>query len=140
MRSVKDIISDFVKVREQRRALEKKAQELKDGPEAQLEQEIILALNAGGMKSVNFPDIGMVTVKNSYHYEIADNAKLMLCMLASMTKALKEHRDVQDAVLLQSRVSKSALEALVGEDASEDKLALLGVRRAEKSTVSITKR
>lgn len=123
-----------------RRKLENLANELKQGPEAKYENDIILGMSMLGIKSANYPDLGMVTVRESYHYEITDMEKLSNAMFVQMVKAVKAKHSAQDAVLLQGRISRDALESLVGEDATEEQLAQLGVRKAAKVNVSITKK
>ena len=88
----------YTEVREKRAQLEKKAAELKE-IEANIKAEILMNLEAQGLESCK--EDGYTLSRN--------HTKLQECMFNLMSAAKAEGRPLQDGVLLQRTVSKSAV-------------------------------
>ena len=54
MEQLRDIIERFIAVRDERRALERQAEELKRGEETDLKNRILMRMHEQGMKTINF--------------------------------------------------------------------------------------
>lgn len=151
MKSITDLVESYIEVRTRRQELEAKANDIKNGEEQELKTLILAEMAAQGMKSVHLEGVGRVTSRVSYHYEIKDMEKLSKCMFKAMATAIENGRPVSDGLLLQRRVSKEALENLIGDtvqkvnqNASQedyDRISeyLFGVKNVGKNNLSITK-
>ena len=97
----------YTEVREKRAQLEKKAAELKE-IEAKIKAEILMNLEAQGLESCKEAGYTL-SRKHTLRAEVADHTKLQECMFNLMSAAKAEGRPLQDGVLLQRTVSKSAV-------------------------------
>lgn len=141
MMTLNDMVREYITLRAERLALEKKAKDIKDGREAELRNSILMELAAQGMKSAHLEGVARVTSKASTHYEIVDLELLAQVMFKRMIDNLKEGRSLSDALMLQSRPSREALETFM-EDAggiTEQAMQALGVKLVERPDLSVTK-
>ena len=97
----------YTEVREKRAQLEKKAAELKE-IEANIKAEILMNLEAQGLESCKEGGYTL-SRKHTVRAEVTDHTKLQECMFNLMSAAKAEGRPLQDGVLLQRTVSKSAV-------------------------------
>lgn len=136
-------------MRTRRQELEKEADGIKNGREAELKAQILAEMSAQGMKSANLEGVGRVVSKVTYHYEIRDIEALAVQMFKTMLESAKAGRPFSDGLLLQRRVSKEQLEAHMeavasciegsGPDADAAAATMFGVKYVAKNDLSITK-
>lgn len=106
-----EAIKTYQELRELRSRYEKKALEIKEA-ENKIKAEIIAELDALGIDS--FKEGGYtLSRKHSVRAEVADHNMLQEAMFALMIKAKKEGRPLQDGLLLQRTVSKTAVLDLI---------------------------
>lgn len=106
-----EAIKTYQELRELRSRYEKKALEIKEA-ENKIKAEIIAELDALGIDS--FKEGGYtLSRKHSVRAEVADHNMLQEAMFALMVKAKKEGRPLQDGLLLQRTVSKTAVLDLI---------------------------
>lgn len=97
----------YTEVREKRAQLEKKAAQLKE-IEAGIKAEILMNLESQGLESCKEGGYTL-SRKHTVRAEVSDHTKLQECMFNLMSTAKAEGRPLQDGVLLQRTVSKSAV-------------------------------
>lgn len=121
-----DAIKTYQELREIRSQLEKKAAEVKEA-ENKIKADIIAELDALGIDS--FKEGGYtISRKHAVRAEVADHNILQETMFALMAQAKKEGRPLQDGLLLQRTVSKTAVLALIRKG--------LGLREEDELKVS----
>lgn len=128
-----------MEARNERLALEKKAADLKRDIEEPLRVQILQVMAAQGLKSANVEGLGRVVCKESHHYEIMDIEGLAYQMFKSMVKAAEEGRPLSDGLLLQRRVHRENLDAMIEAAGGMGKAAEFGVRNVTKTDLSYTK-
>lgn len=122
-------------------ALEKQADEIKKGEEAELKKAIMAEFMSQGLKSANVDGIGKVVMKTTYHYEIRDLNQLAYQQLAMLVQAAKDGRPLSDGLILQARIHKDNLEnTLTDAGIPPEQLAqMFGVAREGRDDLSFTK-
>lgn len=139
MEQLRDIIERFVAVRDERRALERQAEELRRGEESELKNRIIMKMHEQGMKTINFDSLGRVTSKARVAYAVYDHEKLAKFLLRSLLLAHKEGRALADGLFLQSRVRADVLNAMIEAGEIAD-INDAGISTIETPEISVTKR
>lgn len=138
MRTLKELVDEYVAVRQERMNLEQRAEDLKNGKELELKTAIIGEMTASGVKTVNFGS-HRVTARDTYHYEIRDVNALLTTQVREFVRAHNEGRPLVDSLLLQSRIHKGNLEALMGFVADDGRLDAMGVARSARTDLSLTR-
>lgn len=141
MDKLNELAKMFVDVRTKRLALEKEANEIKNGAEKLLRYSLLMMLEANGVKSVHVENIGRIVRTEKNFYSIADLEKFAYRMFKSMQKAQEEGRPLSNALLLQKRVHKEALESHMDtlDIEEKDKLAeLFGINYITVNDISFT--
>lgn len=128
-----------MEARNERLALEKKAADLKRDIEEPLRVQILQVMAAQGLKSANVEGLGRVVCKESRHYEITDIESLAYQTFKLMVKAAEEGRPLSDGLLLQRRVHRENLDAMIEAAGGMGKAAEFGVRSVTKTDLSYTK-
>ena len=112
MNTLPALISRYIDARRRRLELEAQAQEIAAGEERPLQEQILALMAADGVSSLKLDGIGRVVRRSKGHYEIRDTEKLARVMLKNMCVAVQNGRPITDAMLLQRRVSRDAVETL----------------------------
>ena len=115
MATITELAKRYAEVRQARLELEKQADEIKKGEEAELKKAIMAEFTAQGLKSANVEGVGKVVLKTTYHYEIRDLNMLAYQQLATLVQAAKEGRPLSDGLILQARIHKDNLENTLTE-------------------------
>lgn len=141
MATITELAARYAQVRQERMALEKQADEIKKGEEAELKKAIMAEFTAQGLKSANVEGIGKVVMKTTYHYEIRDLNQLAYQQLAMLVQAAKDGRPLSDGLILQARIHKDNLEnTLTDAGIPPEQLAqMFGVAREGRDDLSFTK-
>lgn len=138
MNTLPALISRYAEVRRKRLELESQAKEIAVSEELPLQEQILALMAADGVSSLKLDGIGRVVRRSKGHYEIRDSEKLARAMLKNMCVAVQDGRPLTDAMLLQRRVSRDAVETLCeGREPAE--LEALGLAYVEKDELSITR-
>lgn len=135
--SLQDLVLEYVKVRQGRMELERQANEIKEGKEAELKKHILLDMASSGIKSVNLAGIGRVVSRSTPYYEITDLNVLARAMFQAMLNAAKEGRPFSDGLLLQKRVNRESVDTLLEETGVKPEE--FGVSQSVRTDLSITK-
>lgn len=135
---IQEMVQRYASLNAQRMQYEKLAKELK-AQEDEVKRSILLEMAASGIQSVHLEGLGRVVKTMRNHYEITDINSLALQMFRHMIYCAKNGRQLSDALLLQGRVSREALEALLPDDATDADMAAFGVKKAEEPVLSIRK-
>lgn len=130
-------MTEYLQVRQQRMELEHQADEIKNGREAELKQQILLEMASSGIKSINLKGLGRVVSRETPYYEIADLNALARAMFKAMLDAAQDGRPFSDGLLLQKRVSREGLDALLEETGSDP--TAFGVVQNVRTDLSITR-
>lgn len=147
---VTTIASQLMEVRQQRLGLESLAKQIKAGPEAELEAQLLMYLDAQGVRSVK-TDVGTVHTKRSTRVEIDNLETLCIYMYNRMSQALREGKSITDGFVFQQSPHKGILTDIVRDHLGLDAKAeltdeafnavatQLGVRAVSKVTANVTK-
>lgn len=143
MSNLMALSEQYIGVRQERLALEKKAKEIQNGREKDLRELILLEMSSSGLKSANIKGVGKVVCRESSHYEITDIEALALTMFKKMIECGQQGRPLSDALLLQARIHRDNLETHVGELENDTELERMlssyGVKKASKLDLAVTK-
>lgn len=104
-----------------------------------MKRAILLEMSADGIQSVHLQGLGRLVKVVRNHYEIVDINSLALQMFKQMIECAKSGRQLSDALLLQGRVSREAIEAYLPDDATDADMAAFGVKKAEEPSLSFRK-
>lgn len=147
----KEQIELLQKLKEARSRLEKQAEELKRH-ENLIKADILMELDKQGLDAIK--ECGYtLSRKHNLRCEIADHAALQLAMYNLMTQAKADGRPLQDGMLFQRTVSKTAVTdllkaqlGLLSDDALDpnspqvrDAAHALGVRLVDNVDLSVRK-
>lgn len=133
---LRDMIVTYKNTVAERLELEKQADALKK-KEEQMKDSILKELDALGMQSVKYPDIGHVIVSQKEHYEIRDKTRFATAALAAMVQGHNSGRTLDDAFIAQARVNKEALAVYLEESGA--KLDDCGLVLVSKPVLQIRK-
>ena len=141
MATITELAARYAQVRQARLELEKQADEIKKGEEAELKKAIMAEFTAQGLKSANVEGVGKVVLKTTYHYEVRDLNMLAYQQLAMLVQAAKDGRPLSDGLILQARIHKDNLENTLTEAGiSPDQIVnTYGVAREGRDDISFTK-
>lgn len=117
--------------------LERQADELKSGEEAELKRQILLEMQTAGIKSANVEGVGRVVSKDTRHYEVQDMEKFARAMFQTMLDAAKQGRPFSDGLLLQRRIHRENLETVLENSGAT--LDTYGISQIVRTDLSVTK-
>ena len=126
----------------QQKSLREQLDILKNEEEA-LRRSILLAM--GAAKSINLEGLGRITRTTKSYYSISNVEKLALQMFKLMLENGKRGMPLSEGLLLQQRVSKSALDAIMDslELDENQRLAYIaetGLTEVSEPALSLTKK
>ena len=147
MSGLNELAARLVQVRARRLELESQADEIRNGEEKELTDQIMALMSADGLKSCNIPGVARLATRTTHHYEITDIEALSMTMFKQMILALKSGRNVSDGLMFQRRPSKENIEAYMHDALNlspEDEgyntaCAGAGVAYVDKDVLSVTK-
>lgn len=137
--TLKQMVEEYVALREKRMELEHQAEEIKQGKEAELKRLILLEMSSQGLKTANFEGLGRVTSKNRNFYEVQDMNLFARGLLTAMIAAGNQGRPLADGLFVQKRVNAEALETLLEENQSFS-MEQFGIGQVTRQELSVTKR
>lgn len=149
MEDITSLVSRWQKVTQQRKELDDLSKQLKEGPEAEYRQQIMMYLTANKLTGLKTSD-GTIGVRTTRRVEITDLNKMCDYMLKSMETASAKGMPA-DALLFQKTAHKTAILDLLfkalGRDekdgATDEELSKvaeeLGCRVVSKADISFTK-
>lgn len=147
MSGLNELAVRLVQVRARRLELESQADEIRNGEEKELTDQIMALMSADGLKSCNIPGVARLATRTTHHYEITDIEALSMTMFKQMILALKSGRNVSDGLMFQRRPSKENIEAYMHDALNlspEDEgyntaCAGAGIAYVDKDVLSVTK-
>lgn len=147
MSGLNELAARLVQVRARRLELESQADEIRNGEEKELTDQIMALMSADGLKSCNIPGVARLATRTTHHYEITDIEALSMTMFKQMILALKSGRKISDGLMFQRRPSKENIEAYMHDALNlspEDEgynaaCAGAGIAYADKDVLSVTK-
>ena len=147
MSGLNELAARLVQVRARRLELESQADEIRNGEEKELTDQIMALMSADGLKSCNIPGVARLATRTTHHYEITDIEALSMTMFKQMILALKSGRNVSDGLMFQRRPSKENIEAYMHDALNlspEDEgyntaCAGAGIAYVDKDVLSVTK-
>lgn len=136
------LVEELLAIREQLKSLREQQDILKD-KENELKRSILLCME--GAKSINLEGIGRVTRTTKTYYSIANVEKLAIQIFKLMIEAGQKGMPLSEALLLQQRVSKSALDAIMetmelDENQRLAYIAEAGLNEVSEPALSLTKK
>lgn len=134
-------------MRSKRLDLERQAEEIRNGEEKDLTNQILAVMSAEGLKSFHLPGVAKVASRTTYHYELTDINALVMLSFKQMIQAGKDGRPLSEGLMFQRRPSKENIEAYLhdtlrltpDDDTYDAACAGLGVAHVGKDVLSITK-
>lgn len=147
MSGLNELAVRLVQVRARRLELESQADEIRNGEEKELTDQIMALMSADGLKSCNIPGVARLATRTTHHYEITDIEALSMTMFKQMILALKSGRNISDGLMFQRRPSKENIEAYMHDALNlspEDEgyntaCAGAGIAYVDKDVLSVTK-
>ena len=147
MSGLNELAARLVQVRARRLELESQADEIRNGEERELTDQIMALMSADGLKSCNIPGVARLATRTTHHYEITDIEALTMTMFKQMILALKSGRKISDGLMFQRRPSKENIEAYMHDALNlspEDEgyntaCAGAGIAFVDKDVLSVTK-
>ena len=147
MSGLNELAARLVQVRARRLELESQADEIRNGEEKELTDQILALMSADGLKSCNIPGVARLATRTTHHYEITDIEALTMTMFKQMILALKSGRKISDGLMFQRRPSKENIEAYMHDALNlspEDEgyntaCAGAGIAFVDKDVLSVTK-
>lgn len=147
MSGLNELAARLVQVRARRLELESQADEIRNGEEKELTDQIMALMSADGLKSCNIPGVARLATRTTHHYEITDIEALSMTMFKQMILALKSGRKISDGLMFQRRPSKENIEAYMHDALNlspEDEgyntaCAGAGIALVDKDVLSVTK-
>lgn len=147
MSGLNELAARLVQVRARRLGLESQADEIRNGEEKELTDQIMALMSADGLKSCNIPGVARLVTRTTHHYEITDIEALSMTMFKQMILALKSGRKISDGLMFQRRPSKENIEAYMHDALNlspEDEgyntaCAGAGIAYVDKDVLSVTK-
>lgn len=136
------LVEELLAIREQLKSLREQQEMLKE-KENELKRSILLSME--GAKSINLEGVGRITRTTKTYYSIANAEKLAVQMFKLMIEAGQKGMPLSEALLLQQRVSKTALDAIM-ENLELDEtqraayIAEAGLNEVSEPALSLTKK
>lgn len=136
------LVGELIANREQQKSLREQLDCLK-AKEDELKKSILLCME--GAKSINLEGLGRITRTTKSYYSINNIEKLALQMFKLMLENGKRGMPLSEGLLLQQRVSKSALDAIMDslELDENQRLAYIaetGLTEVSEPALSLTKK
>lgn len=136
------LVEELIANREQQKSLREQLDCLK-AKEDELKKSILLCME--GAKSINLEGLGRITRTTKSYYSINNIEKLALQMFKLMLENGKRGMPLSEGLLLQQRVSKSALDAIMDslELDENQRLAYIaetGLTEVSEPALSLTKK
>lgn len=136
------LVEQLMQNKSQQKSLREQLDILKNEEEA-LRRSILLAM--GAAKSINLEGLGRITRTTKSYYSINNVEKLALQMFKLMLENGKRGMPLSEGLLLQQRVSKSALDAIMDslELDENQRLAYIaetGLTEVSEPALSLTKK
>ena len=136
------LVEQLMQNKSQQKSLREQLDILKNEEEA-LRRSILLAM--GAAKSINLEGLGRITRTTKSYYSINNVEKLALQMFKLMLENGKRGMPLSEGLLLQQRVSKSALDAIIDnlEIDENQRLAYIaetGLTEVSEPALSLTKK
>ena len=136
------LVEQLMQNKSQQKSLREQLDILKNEEEA-LRRSILLAM--GAAKSINLEGLGRITRTTKSYYSISNVEKLALQMFKLMLENGKRGMPLSEGLLLQQRVSKSALDAIMDslELDENQRLAYIaetGLTEVSEPALSLTKK
>lgn len=104
------LVEELIANRGQQKSLREQLDELK-GQEEDLKRSILLCME--GAKSINLEGLGRITRTTKTYYSISNIEKLAVQMFKLMLENGQRGMPLSEGLLLQQRVSKSALDGIM---------------------------
>lgn len=133
---LRTMIIQFKEARAERASLEAKAKELK-AKEDDLKAQILEHMQADGVQSVKYPDVGHVVITTKDHYEVRDKEWFCQTIISALLDAYKDGRPLDDGLIVQARPSKEPLETYLEKTHTE--LSSTGLVKISKPELTIRK-
>ena len=136
------LVEELIANRGQQKSLREQLDELK-GQEEDLKRSILLCME--GAKSINLEGLGRVTRTTKTYYSISNIEKLAVQMFKLMLENGQRGRPLSEGLLLQQRVSKSALDGIMDsleldETQRAAYIAEAGLNEVSEPALSLTKK
>lgn len=136
------LVEQLMQNKSQQKSLREQLDILKNEEDA-LRRSILLAM--GAAKSINLEGLGRITRTTKSYYSINNVEKLALQMFKLMLENGKRGMPLSEGLLLQQRVSKSALDAIMDslELDENQRLAYIaetGLTEVSEPALSLTKK
>lgn len=136
------LVEELLAIREQQKSLREQQEILKD-KENELKRSILLCME--GAKSINLEGIGRVTRTTKSYYSISNVEKLAVQMFRLMLENGQKGMPMSEGLLLQQRVSKSALDGIMDnleldETQRAAYIAEAGLVEVSEPALSLTKK
>lgn len=136
------LVEQLMQNKSQQKSLREQLDILKNEEES-LRRSILLAM--GAAKSINLEGLGRITRTTKSYYSINNVEKLALQMFKLMLENGKRGMPLSEGLLLQQRVSKSALDAIMDslELDENQRLAYIaetGLTEVSEPALSLTKK
>lgn len=136
------LVEELIANRGQQKSLREQLDELK-GQEEDLKRSILLCME--GAKSINLEGLGRVTRTTKTYYSISNIEKLAVQMFKLMLENGQRGMPLSEGLLLQQRVSKSALDGIMDsleldETQRAAYIAEAGLNEVSEPALSLTKK
>ena len=136
------LVEELIANRGQQKSLREQLDELK-GQEEDLKRSILLCME--GAKSINLEGLGRVTRTTKTYYSISNIEKLTVQMFKLMLENGQRGMPLSEGLLLQQRVSKSALDGIMDsleldETQRAAYIAEAGLNEVSEPALSLTKK
>lgn len=136
------LVGQLIQNRSQQKSLREQLDILK-GEEDELRRSILLAM--GSAKSINLEGLGRITRTTKSYYSISNIEKLAIQMFKLMVENGQKGMPLSEGLLLQQRVSKSALDGIMDnleldETQRAAYIAEAGLNEVSEPALSLTKK
>lgn len=136
------LVEELIANRGQQKSLREQLDELK-GQEEGLKRSILLCME--GAKSINLEGLGRITRTTKTYYSISNIEKLAVQMFKLMLENGQRGMPLSEGLLLQQRVSKSALDGIMDsleldETQRAAYIAEAGLNEVSEPALSLTKK
>ena len=136
------LVEELIANRGQQKSLREQLDELK-GQEEDLKRSILLCME--GVKSINLEGLGRITRTTKTYYSISNIEKLAVQMFKLMLENGQRGMPLSEGLLLQQRVSKSALDGIMDsleldETQRAAYIAEAGLNEVSEPALSLTKK
>ena len=136
------LVEQLIQNRSQQKSLREQLEMLKSDEDS-LRRSILLEM--GAAKSINLEGLGRITRTTKSYYSINNIEKLAILMLKLMVENGQKGMPISEGLLLQQRVSKSALDAIMENMELDENqrlayIAEAGLNEVSEPALSLTKK